>query len=365
VRVLVTVEQLRRTVPGGIGRYASGLLEGLSAGMLGPNESVELLASRPGKGPDPLASTGFGVRASRLPGALLTRGWDHSLVRAPGGFDVVHAVSLAAPPPGRARLVVTVHDMAWRQFPDATTARGRRWHEAGLRRALRRADALVAPSPPVAEALFAAGAKVPVVVLPLGADHLPPPDRSAAEDLLHRIGVTGPFLLSVGTLEPRKNLARLVSGYAQARPALPEPWPLVVVGPPGWGDAGPAHDGSPPGVVTAGPVDDGVLAALYERARLLAYVPLGEGYGIPPVEAMTFGTPVVASRGVPSVQTADGPAALVVDAASTEEIAEGLVVAATDGPRREELSRRGLGLVRTRTWREAAARHLELWRSLR
>lgn len=365
MRVLVAVEQLRRAVPGGIGRYASGLLAGVADGLLGPEESVDLLASRPGPGPDPLATTGFGVRASRLPGPLLTRGWDLGLVRAPRGFDVVHAVSLAAPPPGRARLAVTIHDLAWREFPEAATARGRHWHEASLRRALRRADAVVAPSEPVAEALAAAGTSVPVVVVPLGADHLPPPDRPAAERLLGRLGVTGPYLLSVGTLEPRKNLHRLVSAYQTARPSLPEPWPLVVVGPRGMGDVGPAEGGGAPGVVPAGPVDDGVLAALYEKARLLAYVPLGEGYGMPPVEAMTFGTPVVASRGVPSVHTSDGPAALIVDAGSTDDIAGGLVAAATDGPGRDELSRRGLDLVRSRTWREAAGRHLELWRSLR
>jgi glycosyltransferase involved in cell wall biosynthesis len=86
---------------------------------------------------------------------------------------------------------------------------------------------------------------------------------------------------------------------------------------------------------------------------------------MPPVEAMTFGTPVVASRGVPSVQTAEGAAALVVDAGSTDDIAQGLVAAATDGPRRDELGRRGLALARTRTWRAVAARHVELWRSLR
>lgn len=368
MRVLVVVEQLRRAVPGGIGRYAAGLLAGLADGALAADDTVELFASRPPRGADPLADLGFAVRTLPLPGPLLTRAWDYGRAPAPGGFDVVHAVSMAAPPAGGARLVVMVHDLAWREFPEATTARGRRWHEATLGRVLRRADALGVPSLPVAEALAAAGATVPVAVLPPGVDHLPPPDRPAADLLLRRLGVSGPFLLSVGTLEPRKNLRQLFSAYAEARSSLPEPWPLVVVGPTGWGaDAGPAVDESgrtPVGVVMAGSVADGVLAALYERARVLAYVPLVEGYGIPPLEAMTFGTPVVASRGVPSVQADDGPAALIVDAGSAQSIAQGIVEVATDGPRRDDLRQRGLALAGTRTWRKAARGHVELWRSL-
>lgn len=371
MRVLVAVEQLRRPVPGGIGRYASSLLDGLAAELAGGGaDSVDLLASRGRVHDDPLAHRGFPLHASALPGPLLTRAWDRGLAAAPGGFDVVHSVSLAAPPVRRgAALAVTVHDLAWRRFPETTTARGRRWHEAALHRALRRADALVVPSEPVAEALAGAGGGERVAVLPLGADHLPPPDHPAADALLERLGVAGPYLLSVGTLEPRKNLPRLVAGYAAARPALPGPWPLVVVGPPGWGDGGVTAglDGDPPqGVVAAGPVADPVLAALYARARLFVYVPLTEGYGLPPLEAMAVGTPVVASSGVPSVAPPGGPpAALVVDPASVGAIAEGLLAAAVDGPLRTTLVERGTALARSRTWRDSARRHLDLWRSLR
>lgn len=369
MRVLIAAEQLRRAVPGGIGRCATGLLSGLADGALGPCDSVALLASHPPRHrADPLAAWGFPIHASRLAGPLLTRAWDRGLVAAPAGFDVVHSVSLAAPPPHRAALVVTVHDLAWRQLPEATTARGRHWHEAALHRALHRADALLVTSEPVARELAAAGAQAQVTVVAPGADHLPAPDHPAAGALLARLGVSGPFLLSVGTLEPRKNLPRLVAAYAAARPRLPEPWPLVVVGPPGWGDGGLGSGAGPAvaGVVAAGLVDDGVLAALYERARLLAYVPLLEGYGMPPIEAMSVGTPVVASSGVPSVSAAGGPpAAVVVDPRSTEAIAEGLVAVAADDHLRSALSEAGLALARSRTWRQAARLHVELWRSLR
>jgi len=406
LRVLMAVEQLRRSVPGGIGRYASGLLAGLAsagdesadpdhrASRIGAVE-VALLASRPPRRreseeshlADPLARWGLPLLTSRLPGPILTRAWDRGLVTAPSGFDVVHSVSLASPPVRRhaspahrhasperrvAALVVTVHDLAWQAFPESTTRRGRRWHEAALRQALGRADALVTSSDEVAEELRAQGARDGTVsVLKWGADHLPAPEREGASALLERLGVEGEYLLSAGTLEPRKNLRRLIAAYAVARPKLAEPWPLVVVGPRGWGDSGLAADperGLPGagGVLAAGQVSDGVLAALYERARVFAYVPLTEGYGFPPLEAMTFGVPVVAATGVPSVAPAPGgqPAALRVDPLEAWAIAEALVAAAGDEAVRATLSIRGLELARSRTWLGTARRHVELWESL-
>ena len=97
--MLLAVEQLRRRVPGGIGVYARGLLGGLAADAAeGDAVEVTLLASRPPRGAgDPLAAFGRPVHASRLPGRLLTRAWDHGLSRAPAGFDIVHSVSLASP----------------------------------------------------------------------------------------------------------------------------------------------------------------------------------------------------------------------------------------------------------------------------
>ncbi len=133
----------------------------------------------------------------------------------------------------------------------------------------------------------------------------------------------------MGTLEPRKNLPRLIEAYGIARRSLPEPWPLVVVGPPGWGPELEPREG----VVFTGRVGDGTLASLYARARLLAYVPFEEGFGLPPVEAMHFGTPVVASP-LPTT----GGAALEVDPTRVDDIAEALVEVATDDALRAGLA---------------------------
>ncbi|HTX62279.1 MAG TPA: glycosyltransferase, partial [Acidimicrobiales bacterium] len=292
-RVVVAVEQLRRPVPGGIGRYARGLLGGLKelgADRIDRIDRIELLASRRLRpNADPLSGFGFPLRASLLPAPFLVAAWDLGLlpVRA---ARLVHSVSLAAPPvrPHHSRggpaLVVAVHDLAWREHPEATTPRGRRWHEAALARALQRADAFVAPSRPVADELASAGAeRARVQVIPHGVDHLRAPDADGATALLRRLGVVDGYLLAAATLEPRKNLGRLIAAYSRARRSLAGPWSLVVVGPRGWGDSGLAEAD---GVVAAGAVDDGVLAALYAGARAFAYVPLTEGFGLPPLEAM-------------------------------------------------------------------------------
>jgi glycosyltransferase involved in cell wall biosynthesis len=370
--VLMAVEQLRRRVPGGIGVYARGLLGGLAQiATEGDEVEVALLASRPpGGGPDPLAALGRPLHTSRLPGRLMTRAWDHGLSRAPAGFDIVHSVSVASPqlhPSSGERLVVKVHDVAWRRFPEATTRRGARWHEAALQRAVRSGAALVVPSRFVAADLIAGGVTSDrLTVVPSGADHLAAPDAAATDALLQKVGVLGPFLLTVSTLEPRKNVHRLVQAFGRVRDSLPGPWPLVIVGPTGWGpgqvDPSPADH-----VVFTGPVSDSVLSELYRRARAFAYVPLTEGYGFPPLEAMHAGVPTVVSDQVPSVHDlgAPGPTlARVVDPLDIEGIARGLVAVLTDDPLRVELASRGTAYAATRTWRETARAHVELWRSL-
>jgi glycosyltransferase involved in cell wall biosynthesis len=371
--VLLAVEQLRRRVPGGIGAYARGLLGGLAlAPSEGDRVDVALLASRaPAGNDDPLAAYGLPLHASRLPSLLLTRAWDHGLSRAPAGFDVVHSVSLASPLLHHAspeQLVVTVHDVAWRRHPEATTRRGARWHEAALRRADRSGAALVVPSRLVAADLREMGvADGRITVVPSGADHLPAPDAAATDALLSKLGVSGEFLLTVSTLEPRKNVDRLVRAFGRVRDSLPGPWPLVIVGPIGWG---PELADPPPAdhVIFTGPVSDVVLSELYRRARAFAYVPLTEGYGLPPLEAMHAGIPTVVSDEVPSVHDLGAPEpapARVVDPLDVDDIARGLVDVLTDAGLRAELARRGRAFAATRTWRATARAHITLWRSLR
>jgi glycosyltransferase involved in cell wall biosynthesis len=190
-----------------------------------------------------------------------------------------------------------------------------------------------------------------VHVVEEGCDHLPPPDHDGARRLLEGLGVQGRFVLTVSTLEPRKNLDRLMAAHRAADLGMP----LVVVGPSGWGPSvQPQQD-----VVLAGYVDEAVKAALLGTAEVMAYVPLVEGFGLPAVEAMKAGAPVVAS---PMPSTAG--AALEVDPLSVPSIAEGLALAVTDEGTRARLLEAGERRAAQLTWAAAARRHVELWEGL-
>jgi alpha-1,3-rhamnosyl/mannosyltransferase len=205
-----------------------------------------------------------------------------------------------------------------------------------------------------------------ITIVPGGSDHLADPDPAATDVLLRRAGVTGEFLLTVSTLEPRKNVGRLVRAYARVRPMLPEPWPLVIVGPAGWGPD-PAGLLASAGVVLAGAVPDAVLSELYRRARAFVYVPLTEGYGLPPLEAMRMGTPTVVANEVPSVhdlRQPGTPPARIVDPFDVDDMAAGIGDVLTDEAVRTDLAARGNEYARSRTWRAAARDHIALWTSL-
>ncbi len=338
--VAVATDQLARRQPGGIGTYVRGLLRGL-AGIEGL--SVYPVGPRPGP-------------AARLRVGLVTAAWASGSWGVPRAADVVHAPSLAGPMGGgRAGAVhsVAVHDLLWRDVAPASTARGRRFHEARLRRLVAREDVrIVTTSPLLGDRLIAEGVAADrLIPVRLGADEETAPASSTqVRAYLAERGVAGPFTLAVGTREPRKNLERLVRAHAAALGALDQVGPLVLVGPAGWGavDTGDAR--------VLGELPRSLVLGLLAEATVVAYVPLDEGWGLPPIEALRAGAPVVASATTPSV--AGNPEVVLVDPLDVDAIAAGLVAAATCGSVGREARQASVADL---TWHQCALDHLAGW----
>ena len=355
-RAGVVAEQLFGPVPGGIGRYVGALARHLPAVAGDAGGSVRWITGRhpPGR----LAAAGLDPRATTalaLPGRVATRAWVRlRRPRLPGrllaALDLVHATSAAVPPaPGHA-LVATVHDLGFHHHPETYPPAGRRFHERATRIVVAEAARVLVPSAATAADLADLYGLEParVAVVPLGVE-LPEPDPAPARRLLDQLGVRGPFLLAVGTLEPRKNLRRLLAAFAAVSGELPD-HQLVVAGPVGWGPALRPTDRAR----LAGPVGDDVLHGLYAAADGLAYPSLYEGFGLPPLEAMAHGTPVLAGdrSSLPEVV---GDAALLVDPTDQDAIAAGLLRLAGDQELRARLAAAGPPRAARFTWPATAA----------
>jgi glycosyltransferase involved in cell wall biosynthesis len=251
-----------------------------------------------------------GVRASgrRAPARALQAVWTR--VDLPpvewlaGRFEVFHGTNFVLPPLRRAGGVVTVHDLAYLHLPGVVSAASLRYR-ALVPRSVRRAAVVVTPSQATADAVREAYGVPPdrLAVTPLGVDPLwlstPKPDK----DWLAARGLPPEYLLAVGTLEPRKGLDVLVAAYRALLADTPDAPPLVLVGGAGWGEQPDVAALQADRVVLPGYVDAADLAPIVAGARLLAYPSRYEGFGLPPLEAMAAGTPVVASD-LPAVREA-------------------------------------------------------------
>ena len=346
------MDQLYRPQPGGIASYVRGLLQGLAA--LDGGWDVSGVAPRGHLDDTPHVAT----TTVPLDVATLTRLWRVVPLGVPGDADVVHATSLAGPFAGGRRGAVhsvAVHDLLWRDRPEATTARGVRFHEGRLRLVRSRETIRVmVSSPGLGERLVAEGFdESRLFRVRLGVDDATPPaDAADVASALAHAGVVGPFTLYVGTREPRKNISRLVAAHALARRRRDDLGPLVLVGPAGWGAVDTAD------AVVLGPQPRSLVKGLLRDATVMAYVALAEGWGLPPVEALFAGTRVVVSADCPSVAGIDD--VVRVDAFDVESIADGLVRALDDDDRAGRQRRHAA--VADLTWANSARDHVAGWR---
>ena len=360
---------------GGIGRYTRELVRAL-AEQAPHHEYVLLVAGCPASplGTQALRAVArlrhFHVRRIPLPARWLTILWQRLRLPIPaetftGPIDIFHAPDYVLPPLRRARGVVTIHDLSFLILPEVAEPKLQRYLSQAVPRAVARAQRVLADSRCTRDDLIAHLNVAPeriTVVYPGVDPRFRPLEEETVEAFRERHALPARFILGLGTLEPRKNFPTLIEAYAR----LPE-WgiphhevALVIAGGKGW-----LYEGIfetverlalQKHVRFLGFVPDEELPALYNAASVLAFPSLYEGFGLPPLEAMACGTPVVASN-VSSLPEVLDDAAPLVSPTDVEKLAAVLAQVLTDPDRRAALRARGLRQAARFTW-EAAARAL-------
>jgi glycosyltransferase involved in cell wall biosynthesis len=283
-----------------------------------------------------------------------------------GRADVYHFPNYILPPLRSGRTVATIHDLTHIRFPHFTEDRNRRYLAARIPDTLRRADVLLTDSRCIADELIDTFTLDPARVVPihLGIDPAPVDDHTAARARLRALGVDRPYLLMVGTLEPRKNIPFLVEVFERLTgfDGL-----LVLAGMPGW-KTGPILDrirtsARASAIRFLRYVDEALLPALYADAELFIFPSFYEGFGLTPLEAMQAGTAVVSSTGG-SLPEVLGDAALFPGPFDVERWAAAVGEALSDSALRSRLVAAGRARAARFTWDATARRTWEVYRSL-
>ncbi|MGW1681608.1 glycosyltransferase family 4 protein [Saccharopolyspora sp. NPDC002376] len=355
--LVAIAEQLLAPVPGGTGRYTRELLRAMAE--TAPDDwEISSVISRGGDVEAARVPGVAGPRVLPLPRRALIAAWERGVPIWPGG-DSVHAMTPLAPPAKRGRgLVVTVHDTVPWTHPETLTPRGVSWHRRAIGRAARQADALVVPTSAVAAELaeHTSASRMQVIGEGVTPSLLTEPDPAVQLDLPPQ------YVLAIGTIEPRKGYPHLVWALAE----VPDV-PLLIVGRQGWGDLDlqqiAVDCGVGDRVRVLSSVTDAELAVLLRNASALAAPSLAEGFGLPLVEAMALGVPVVHSDAPALVEVAGG-AGVVAPRADPVALAAALREVLGDPRRRAELVAAGHRRVADFTWtrvaREVWALHLDI-----
>ena len=345
----------------GIGNYVGGLVEGLAGLDDGPEVLLTLFSVR-GAVPGPLpARTRPAPR--RAPARLLRRTWSRwslpPVELLTGRVAVFHGTNFVLPPTSRAAGLVTVHDLAYLKYRDTVTGDAAQYADL-VPQALRRGASVLTVSRAMAEEV-SAEYRLPADRVAV-AHHGVGPEWSQAQPVTPaaraELGLPDRYLLFLGNLEPRKNLGTLIRAHAAARQAHPEVPRLVLVGPAGWGDR---WQGSPPDsadVVLAGYLEDVTLRSVVAGATAVCMPSHYEGFGLPVLEALAAGRPVLASD-IPAHREVTGGRATLLDPADTDAWSEALTrfsePGASDAPAAVEARRARAAVF---TWTKSARDHL-------
>jgi glycosyltransferase involved in cell wall biosynthesis len=363
----------------GIGRLVRNQV--LALAEVDHDNDYRLVYARPNRGSVPQfpPARNFVRREFGLGERWLTILWHRAKVPVPadwlsGPVDLYHCPDFVLPPLRHARGILTVHDLAFLMRPDCADHRLRAYLEEVVPRSVRRADFIIADSENTRNDLVVLLGVRPasVAVVPGGVEErfTRVTDDEQLLKARRRLGVgDAPFILAIGVIEPRKNLNRLMDAFAvlKERGNVAPNLKLVLAGGKGWlyDDIFEHHaDSSVRGdILLPGFVSDGLLPAIYSAAEALAFPSLYEGFGLPILEAMACGTPVVASRASCLPEVAEG-AALMIDPNNVEGLTAALELVLLDGDLRAGLIAQGHARAANYTWTRAAEQLLGVYRAV-
>lgn len=308
------------------------------------------------------------MRVSAMRGPILRQIWARTVLPAQirvDRLDLFWGPAHRLPPflpPNLAR-VATIHDLVWVHAAETMHPRTRMGERAFMKSSVARADTVVTVSDATARDLVEAFPSLAkdIVTIHAGAgsttEHSDPADLSA-------FGIDRPYVLFVGTLEPRKNLKRLLDAWKMLPQPLKDTWRLVIAGGKGWGMASLADEIEARSlgqtVLQTGYVSEAELSALYENASLLAMPSLYEGFGLPIVEANAYGVPALTSN-LSSMPEIAGPDAILIDPHSTASIVAGLVSFMSGERDRTALSAAARANARRFDWNRTADRLMDVF----
>jgi glycosyltransferase involved in cell wall biosynthesis len=355
VRIAFTLEQCWHRVPGGTAVAALELARALAER---PGMELVGVAARHGDPPPEQWRPPIPVSHLSLPRIGLYESWHYlrwpRVERATGPVDVIHATGIAMPPRTKP-VVLTVHDLAYLDYPELFTRQGLRFFHRALELALRDASLVLCSSLATLDRCRTAGfeeARLRHVPLGVRATRASPEDVARVREAY---GLPGRFILWTGTVEPRKNLPGLIRAFSLVETDAE----LVLVGPRGWNEDLDHLIGDLPATVRDRirllgwvPRDD--LEALYAAATVMCFPSLLEGFGFPVVEAMAQGTPVVTSQGTSTEELVSGGAGLLVDPRQPEGIAAALARVLGDETLAARLAAAGLERAAGYRWERTA-----------
>lgn len=288
--------------------------------------------------------------------------------------DITHFFNYIVPPFVHGKKVVTVHDMVYKSFPETVRGRTRYMLDTGLRRSIKRADLIVTDSEFSKSEIIKYFPKCEskIRVVPCGVDlerFHPCTEPERIPEVKKSLGIEGDYFLYLGTIEPRKNLERLVTAYAVFAKKVGENAPkLVLAGGKGWLDNGIYSRveklDMKDSIIFTKYVPSEDMNPLMCGAVAFVFPSIYEGFGMPPLEAMACGVPVLTSAEA-SLPEVTGDCAVICDAYDIKSIARGLYRLYSDRELRSELSRRGLERAQSFTWERSAKMLMDVYRELK